>query len=92
MKKVDFNRDWTCRCLTRDEGEFAVTLPHDAMISEPRSEESQGEGNIGWYIGGDYEYRKKFVLPEEYTGKKIVLEFDYLVFYISNKDAGSRLF
>lgn len=67
MEKLNFNRGWVCRCITRNEAEYAVTLPHDAMISEPRSEESQGEGNIGWYIGGDYEYKKKFVLPREYV-------------------------
>ena len=76
MRKLDFNRGWTCRCLTRNEEEYAVTLPHDAMISEPRREDSQGEGNIGWYIGGDYEYRKKFVVPEEYERKTLILEFE----------------
>ena len=76
MRKLDFNRGWTCRCLTRNEDEYAVTLPHDAMISEPRREDSQGEGNIGWYIGGDYEYRKKFVVPEEYERKTLILEFE----------------
>ena len=56
MKKIDFNRNWTCRCLTRDEEPYSVTLPHDAMRSEPRTEESVSEGNSGWYLGGDYEY------------------------------------
>ena len=54
MKKIDFNRNWTCRCLTRDEEPYSVTLPHDAMRSEPRTEESVSEGNSGWYLGGDY--------------------------------------
>ena len=55
MKKIDFNRNWTCRCLTRDEEPYSVTLPHDAMRSEPRTKESVSEGNSGWYLGGDYE-------------------------------------
>lgn len=58
MQKIDFNKDWMCRCLTRDEEAYPVTLPHDAMLSEPRTQESTGEGNVGWYIGGDYEYTK----------------------------------
>lgn len=37
MQKIDFNRGWTCRCLTRDEPPAAVTLPHDAMRAEPRT-------------------------------------------------------
>ena len=60
MKKIDFNRNWTCRCLTRDEEPYSVTLPHDAMRSEPRTEESVSEGNSGWYLGGDYEYETCF--------------------------------
>lgn len=47
-----------------------VTLPHDAMRSEQRSEESQGEGNIGWYIGGDYEYTKRFLSRQKMWIKK----------------------
>ena len=52
MKKLDFNQGWFCRCLTREEGIYSVTLPHDAMRTEPRTNDSAGEGNIGWYIGG----------------------------------------
>ena len=66
MQRIDFNKGWMCKCLTRDEAAYPVTLPHDAMLSEPRTQESTGEGNIGWYIGGDYEYTKKFTVPKEY--------------------------
>lgn len=76
MQKIDFNKDWICRCLTRDEEAYPVTLPHDAMLSEPRTQESTGEGNIGWYIGGDYEYTKNFFVPEEYKDKKVLIEFE----------------
>ena len=74
MEKREFNKNWTCRCITRKEPEIKVTLPHDAMRSEARTEESQGEGNIGWYIGGDYEYTKSFFVPAEDVDKKAVLE------------------
>ena len=76
MKKMDFNRGWICRCLTRDEEAYPVTLPHDAMISEPRTEDSVAEGNIGWYIGGDYEYVKRFDVPEGYSRKLALIEFE----------------
>jgi beta-galactosidase len=76
MRKIDFNKGWTCKCLTREEAEYPVTLPHDAMIGEPRTEESRGEGNIGWFIGGDYEYRKKFMVPQDYEEKTVLLEFE----------------
>ena len=76
MKRIDFNKGWTCRCLTREEEARAVTLPHDAMISEPRTEDSVAEGNIGWYIGGDYEYVKRFDAPAEWQGKALLIEFE----------------
>ncbi len=76
MRRVDFNRDWTCRCLTRDEPAVPVTLPHDAMRTERRVSTSLGEGNIGWFEGGDYEYRKTFTLPAELTDKTLLLEFE----------------
>ena len=76
MQRIDFNKGWMCKCLTRDEAAYPVTLPHDAMLSEPRTQESTGEGNIGWYIGGDYEYTKKFTVPKEYENQKVLIEFE----------------
>ena len=94
MQKIDFNKDWICRCLTRDEEAYPVTLPHDAMLSEPRTQESTGEGNIGWYIGGDYEYTKNFFVPEEYKDKKVLIEFEEIYHngevYINGKKAAYR--
>ena len=76
MLKIDFNAGWYCRCLSRDGDEYPVTLPHDAMLLEPRTQESRGEGNIGWFIGGDYEYRKNFTAPKEWDGKEVLIEFE----------------
>lgn len=76
MKKVDFNTNWSCRCLSSGGEEFPVTLPHDAMRSEARTEKSRGENNIGWYSGGDYEYRKVFHMPEDYRDKAVLIEFE----------------
>lgn len=94
MQKIDFNKEWMCRCLTRDEEAYPVTLPHDAMLSEPRTRESTGEGNIGWYIGGDYEYSRNFFVPEEYKDKKVFIEFEGIYHngevYINGKKAAYR--
>ena len=54
MKKVDFNKGWEVRCVTTGSEFSQVSIPHDAMISEPRIAESLGEGNIGFYAGYDY--------------------------------------
>ena len=94
MKKIDFNRNWTCRCLTREEEPYSVTLPHDAMRSEPRIAESVSEGNSGWYLGGDYEYTKHVFVPSEYSGKKVLIEFESVYHnaevYINGKKAAYR--
>ena len=94
MKKIDFNKNWTCRCLTREEEDYTVTLPHDAMRSEPRTAKSVSEGNSGWYLGGDYEYTKHVFVPSEYSGKKVLIEFESVYHnaevYINGKKAAYR--
>lgn len=76
MRKLDFNRDWSCRPLSRAGEPYPVTLPHDAMRTETRTNDSAGENNTGWYAGGDYEYTKRFLVPEEWRGQAILLEFE----------------
>ena len=75
MKCIDFNFDWTCKALNGDSSK-KVTIPHDAMFSEKRSETNAGGGNISWFSGGDYEYEKIFHVPAEYALKHIVFEFE----------------
>lgn len=76
MKKLDFNRDWLCRRVTQPAEPVPVTLPHDAMRTEPRTNESNGEGNTGWYAGYDYEYTKTFAVPGDWENQSVVLEFE----------------
>lgn len=94
MQKLDFNKGWMCRCMTRDEPAFSVTLPHDAMRAEPRGQESLGEGNISWHISGDYEYTKVFSVTEDYRDKTVILEFESVYHkaevYINGKKAAFR--
>lgn len=53
-----------------------VTLPHDAMILEKRSENNV-TGNAGaFYPGGNYVYTKTFHMPAEDLGKTIMVEFE----------------
>ena len=75
MIKVAFNDGWKWRRL--GEGEWtSVTLPHDAMIGEPRTYDSAGGTNTGRFEGHDYEYVKTFAVPEEYKDKILTLEFE----------------
>ena len=68
MKKIAFNQKWTCNGK-------AVTLPHDAQISELRSA-SASDGGHGYFPGGIYTYEKTFTAPAEWAGKKVMIEFE----------------
>ncbi len=74
MKKIDFNKDWTYRKIDVNDTDKPVSLPHDAMLLESRSENNPGIHNIGYFEGHDYEYKKIFKLPE--GNRKIVFEFE----------------
>ena len=76
MKKLDFNRGWTYRRLNEEGPGRPVTIPHDAMISEKRTQESAGGINTGWFEGYDYLYEKEFMVPEEYREMDVSFEFE----------------
>ena len=55
MKATSLLTGWTCRHLGDTAPGKPVTLPHDAMLAEPRTALSAGGTNTGWYEGHDYE-------------------------------------
>lgn len=86
MKAINFNAGWEWRHLEGadadgagsdgDAGFTAVTLPHDAMIGEPRFAEAASGANAGWFDGRDYEYRTVFTPSASAAAKTTVLEFE----------------
>ena len=75
MQEFLFNDGWKYRRL--GEGAWTpVTLPHDAMIGEERSDGAAGGTNTGWFAGYDYEYEKTFFVPAEYKDRLVTLEFE----------------
>ena len=80
MKRINFNESWTVRKTSGGSDVFKeatpVTLPHDAMIMEKRTPEAAGGAANGFFPGGDYEYAKKFTIPEENRGKTHFLQFE----------------
>lgn len=64
MKILNFNDGWLYSRADKEEY-MSVTIPHDAMFYEPRTAESAGGVNTGWFEGHDYIYVKKFVRPAE---------------------------
>ncbi len=76
MQQIDFNYNWICQSVPEIGLAHSVTLPHDAMISEKRSENSLGGKNIGWFEAKDYRYEKDFTLSQEYHGCDLLLELE----------------
>ena len=76
MRRISLNDDWTVRPLSREGAASRVSVPHDAMLGEPRTPDSPGGDHIGWYAGGDYEYVKTLFAPEAWAGMKAVIEFE----------------
>jgi beta-galactosidase len=76
MKKINFCDGWHCRRCGEGDPFLAVTIPHDAMLSEPKSPLAAGGTNIGWIEGDDYEYQKTFTPPDTWAEKQLVLEFE----------------
>lgn len=76
MKATSLLTGWTCRHLGDTAPGKAVTLPHDAMLAEPRTAISAGGTNTGWYEGYDYEYQRTLTVPENELADTHILEFE----------------
>lgn len=75
MRQV-FNIGWRFSRLGEEERAVPITLPHDAMLAEPRTAEAAGGTNTGWFEGRDYVYEKTFSAPAEWAEKTLLLEFE----------------
>ena len=76
MKATSLLIGWTCRHLGDTAPGKPVTLPHDAMLAEPRTALSAGGTNTGWYEGYDYEYQRTLTVPENELADTHILEFE----------------
>ena len=76
MKSTPLLTGWTCRHLGDTAPGKSVILPHDAMLAEPRTAESAGGTNTGWYEGHDYEYKRTLTVPKSELADAHILEFE----------------
>lgn len=86
MEKTAFNDNWSISgyrskrlvdFLQRDvEEPEKIMLPHDAMIEEKTTPDTENGRQTGFYPGGYYCYTKEFTAPEEWKEKDVVLEFE----------------
>ena len=76
MRSTAFHDNWFVRHVEETGLGTPVTIPHDAMLSEPRTAIAEGGLNISWFEGRDYIYTKKFSVSEEELASHNVLEFE----------------
>lgn len=91
MKRISFNEDWF---YDEPGNKMPVILPHDAMIHETRRADSIGGSGHGYFCGGIYKYEKSFEIPDNWKGKKILLEFEGIYknseIFINGEKAGGH--
>jgi len=102
MSRTSFNIGWTVRPkvspyaqLQAPQGDGTpITLPHDAMISLPRSEGAASGGRGAYFPGGVFEYSKTFDVPAHFADKKVSIEFEGVyrdaMIYVNGVFAGQR--
>ncbi|MDD2957303.1 MAG: hypothetical protein PHE06_14950 [Lachnospiraceae bacterium] len=76
MKTVNFSNHWTCQHPGDTNTRNNVTLPHDAMLSEPRTANAPGGASTGWFEGFDYVYEKMFDVPVHWAEQCVIFEFE----------------
>lgn len=80
LRKICFDNDWSFRLEelpnNRDTIWKTINLPHDWSITRPFSGKNRDDIATGHKPGGIGCYRKRFVLPENESGKILTLYFE----------------
>ena len=76
MRSTSFHDNWFVRHVEETGLGTPVTIPHDAMLSEPRTAIAEGGLNVSWFEGRDYVYTKKFTMTQEELQQHSILEFE----------------
>ena len=76
MQSILFHDHWYVRHTDENGPGKPVPLPHDAMLSEPRTADAGGGLNISWFEGRDYVYTRHFSVSKKDLMMQNVLEFE----------------
>lgn len=76
MQSILFHDHWYVRHTDENGPGKPVPLPHDAMLSEPRTADAGGGLNISWFMGRDYVYTRHFSVFKKDLMMHNVLEFE----------------
>lgn len=100
MIRHSFNDGWTVGTnkgffnLAPGDPPQPVTLPHDAMIAQPRNAQAVSGNKKGFFPDKTYEYVKQFDVPAAYREKRVTFEFEgvYMnaMVYINGDFAGQH--
>ncbi|MCR4673724.1 MAG: glycoside hydrolase family 2 protein, partial [Lachnospiraceae bacterium] len=74
MRRISFNCDWEFCNDLKNGPEISVTLPHDAMQTEKRLPGMKNGAAAGFFPGGRYVYRKRFIPEEDW--ENVILELE----------------
>lgn len=83
MRKLDLNKNWDF--YESDEGmsfvferpdSVKVDLPHDYIVTKPRSADAAGGGANGYFGEGQGVYRKVLDVPGDWKDKTIIMDID----------------
>ena len=81
MKRILFDAGWeVCEgadyLFMADTPYVPVHLPDDRLRTRKRDANARGLFFTGYTPGGDFTYRKRFEIPESWSGKRILIEFE----------------
>ena len=76
MKTIFLSDGWRFSHLGDQGHAVEVSVPHDAMLAEGRSDLAASGINAGWFEGADYEYVRTLEAPAEWADAHVVLELE----------------
>lgn len=76
METRNWNDGWQFSRLGEEGQAKPVSLPHDAMLAEPRGAHCASGINGAWFEGHDYRYTKTFSAEPGWTEKDVYWEFE----------------
>ena len=77
MTSIELSDNWSLWRNAEGIGEpQVVSVPHDAMLSEPRSADAPSGSAGSYFAGGTYRYEREFVVPQQMNASSLLLEFE----------------
>ena len=76
MKRINWNEGWFFYEKDGKDQGRRLDLPHDAMQDQGRAADAPTTGSGAFYLGGVFEYEKRFTALKEWEAEDLILEFE----------------